>query len=177
MGSGGNFYSPELSPDFLELPQSVDEQRNYFRFFYDHDPFVGQAIDLHSELPLSKLRLRKPRAQNPQMAEAAMRFCERWVREIGLLHRLLEIVHEWFMIGEIFVYAEDASEEMPKEITHEQYKEITAEGKIVDEWREREDARERSVAWLKKNYTGWTGLRALPPEQIHMESFLSLIHI
>ena len=171
MGSGGNFYSPELSPDFLELPQSVDEQRNYFRFFYDHDPFVGQAIDLHSELPLSKLRLRKPRAQNPQMAEAAMRFCERWVREIGLLHRLLEIVHEWFLIGEIFVYAEDASEEMPKEITHEQYKEITAEGKIVDEWREREDARERSVAWLKKNYTGWTGLRALPPEQIHMESF------
>lgn len=171
MGSGGNFYSPELSPDFLELPQSVDEQRNYFRFFYDHDPFVGQAIDLHSELPLSKLRLRKPRAQNPQMAESAMRFCERWVREIGLLHRLLEIVHEWFLIGEIFVYAEDASEEMPKEITHEQYKEITSEGKIIDEWREREDARERSVEWLKKNYNGWTGLRALPPEQIHMESF------
>lgn len=171
MGSGGNFYSPELSPDFLELPQSVDEQRNYFRFFYDHDPFVGQAIDLHSELPLSKLRLRKPRAQNPQMAESAMRFCERWVREIGLLHRLLEIVHEWFLIGEIFVYAEDASEEMPKEITHEQYKEITSEGKIIDEWREREDARERSVEWLKKNYSGWTGLRALPPEQIHMESF------
>ena len=102
MGSGGNFYSPELSPDFLELPQSVDEQRNYFRFFYDHDPFVGQAIDLHSELPLSKLRLRKPRAQNPQMAESAMRFCERWVREIGLLHRLLEIC---------LLYTSDAADE------------------------------------------------------------------
>ena len=33
-GSGGNFYSPEMSTDFLELPQSLDEQRNYFRFFY-----------------------------------------------------------------------------------------------------------------------------------------------
>ena len=28
LGSGGNFYSPELSTDFLELPQSQDEQRN-----------------------------------------------------------------------------------------------------------------------------------------------------
>ena len=46
MGSGGNFYSPELSTDFLELPQSQDEQRNYFRFFYRTDPFVGQAVDL-----------------------------------------------------------------------------------------------------------------------------------
>jgi hypothetical protein len=171
MGSGGNFYSPELSPDFLELPQSVDEQRNYYRFFYDNDPFVGQAIDLHSELPLSKLRLRKPKAKNKQLAEASMRFCERWVRKIGLLHRLLEIVHDFYLVGEVFVFAEDTNEEMPKEVTHQSYKEVTPDGKILDEWREREDARERQVEWLKKNYAGWSGLRVLPPEQIHMESF------
>lgn len=171
MGAGGNFYSPELSPDFLELPQSVDEQRNYYRFFYDNDPFVGQAIDLHSELPLSKLRLRKPRAKNKKLAEASMRFCERWVKSVGLLHRLLEIVHEFYLIGEVHVFAEDSNEEMPKEVTHLSYKEVTSTGEIIDEWREREDARERSVEWLKKNYRGWTGLRTLPPEQIHMESF------
>jgi len=60
IGSGGNFYSPELSTDFLELPQSLDEQRNYFRFFYRADPFVGQAMDIHRELPLSKIRLGRP---------------------------------------------------------------------------------------------------------------------
>ena len=38
-GSGGNFYSPELSTDFLELPQSLDEKRNYFRFFYQTKNF------------------------------------------------------------------------------------------------------------------------------------------
>ena len=171
MGAGGNFYSPELSPDFLELPQSVDEQRNYYRFFYDHDPFVGQAIDLHSELPLSKLRLRKPKAKNKELAEASMRFCERWVKKIGLLHRLLEIVHDFYLVGEVFAFAEDTAPDMPKEVTHENYKEVTSEGKIIDEWREREDAREKSVEWLKKNYSGWSGLRVLPPEQIHMESF------
>lgn len=171
MGAGGNFYSPELSPDFLELPQSVDEQRNYYRFFYDHDPFVGQAIDLHSELPLSKLRLRKPRAKNKKLAEASMRFCERWVKKIGLLHRLLEIVHDFYLVGEVFVFAEDTAPEMPKEVTHLNRKEVTSDGKIIDEWVEREDAREKSVEWLKKNFSGWSGLRVLPPEQIHMESF------
>tara|TARA_Y100000310_G_scaffold194428_2_gene194439 strand:+ start:27843 stop:29702 length:1860 start_codon:yes stop_codon:yes gene_type:complete len=171
MGAGGNFYSPELSPDFLELPQSVDEQRNYYRFFYDHDPFVGQAIDLHSELPLSKLRLRKPRAKNKELAEASMRFCERWVKKIGLLHRLLEIVHDFYLVGEVFVFAEDTAPDMPKEVTHQPLKEVTPEGKIIDEWQERDDAREKSVEWLKANYAGWTGLRVLPPEQIHMESF------
>ncbi len=170
-GAGGNFYSPELSPDFLELPQSVDEQRNYYRFFYDHDPFVGQAIDLHSELPLSKLRLRKPRAKNKELAEASMRFCERWVKKIGLLHRLLEIVHEFYLIGEVYVFAEDTAPDMPQEVTHQSHKEVTPDGQIVDEWREREDARAKSVEWLKANYAGWTGLRVLPPEQIHMESF------
>ena len=63
--SAGNFYSPELSTDFLELPQSIDEKRNYYRFFYQSHPFVGQAIDLHTELPLSKIRLGMPKAKDP----------------------------------------------------------------------------------------------------------------
>lgn len=171
LGQGGNFYSPELSPDFLELPQSVDEQRNYYRFFYDHEPFVGQAIDLHSELPLSKLRLRKPKAKNKRLAEASMRFCERWVKMVGLLHRLLTIVHDFYLIGEVTIYAEDANPEMPQEVTHEQYKEVTADGQILDEWRERPNAQQEAARWMLKNYKGWTALRVLPPEQVHMEAF------
>ena len=57
--TAGNFYSPELSTDFLELPQSLYEQWNYYRFFYRKNPFVGQALDLHTELPLSKVRLNR----------------------------------------------------------------------------------------------------------------------
>jgi hypothetical protein len=170
-GSGGNWYSPELSTDFLELPQSIDEQRNFYRFFYDHDPFVGQAIDLVGELPLSKVRLRMPDARNRKIAEASLRFCEKWSDNIGLLQRLLEIVHEWNLLGEVFLFCEDASEEMPRDITHETYREITAEGKIVEEERRREDADKRAYKWLRKNYKGWSALRILPPEQIHMESF------
>jgi len=171
VGSGGNFYSPELSTDFLELPQSLDELRNYFRHFYENDPFVGQAIDLHSELPLSKLRIRMPEAKSRALAEKATRFCERWAKKIKLLHRLIEFVHDFSLLGEVFIFAEDTSPDMPQEIREEVYREITADGEIVEKWVEREDADERAVKWLKKNYSGWTALRHFPPEQIHMDTF------
>ena len=170
-GTGGNWYSPELSTDFLELPQSIDEQRNFYRFFYDHDPFVGQAIDLLGELPLSKVRLRMPEARNRKIAEAALRYCQKWADHIGLLHRLIEIVHEWNLIGEVFLFCEDTSPDMPRDVTHEVIREITADGRIVEEERERPDADDRSYKWMKRNYKGWSALRVLPPEQVHMESF------
>jgi hypothetical protein len=171
MGSGGNFYSPELSTDFLELPQSQDEQRNYFRFFYRTDPFVGQAVDLHTELPLSKIRLGIPRAKNRDMAMASLRFCEKWAKRVGLLHRLIEILHEYNLLGEVFVFCEDNNPDMPKEVTHTRINEITKEGEAEVRYERREDADDRAYRWMKKNYKGWTAVRILPPEQVHMESF------
>jgi hypothetical protein len=170
-GSGGNFYSPELSTDFLELPQSLDEQRNFFRWFYQSDPFVGQAIDLHTELPLSKVRLGTPKAQNRELAEKSLRFCQKWSKRIGLLQRLISIVHDYHLVGEVFIFVEDTNPEMPRDIREEVYREIGTDGEIIEEWHERKDADERATAWVKKNYKGWTAIRTLPPEQVHMESF------
>ena len=171
LGAGGNFYSPELSTDFLELPQSIDERRNFYRFFYDHEPFVGQAIDLHDDLPFSKVRLAMPIARNRDLAEQAMRFCERWVREVHLLQRLLEISHEYHLLGEAVIFCEDTSPEMPRSVREREIREITAEGEIIEQWEEYEDADDREVEWLKKNYKGWTAIRCLPPEQVHIDSF------
>jgi hypothetical protein len=170
MGSGGNFYSPELSTDFLELPQSQDEQRNYFRFFYRTDPFVGQAVDLHTELPLSKIRLGMPKSRNRQMAEASLRFCEKWAKRIGLLHRLIEILHEYNLLGEVFVFCEDNNPDVPREVTHTKVNEITENGAEVKYYK-KDNADDLAYKWMKKHYKGWTAIRVLPPEQVHMESF------
>jgi hypothetical protein len=170
-GSGGNFYSPELSTDFLELPQSLDEKRNYFRFFYQSDPFVGQAVDLHTELPLSKIRLSTPKAKDPELAKRSLDFCSKWAREIGLLHRLIEIVHDYNLLGEVFVFCEDNSPDMPEDVTNEVIRELDAEGNPTERTQRREDADTRAEKWLKRNYRGWTAIRVLPPEQVHMESF------
>lgn len=171
LGSGGNFYSPELSPDFLELPQSLDEKRNFYRLFYRYEPFVGQAIDLLTELPLSKVRLRIPTARNRDLAEKAMRFCERWAKNINLLERLMKILHELNLLGEAIIFCEDTSPDMPREVVAQQIREITKEGEVVERWEDYPDKNERAVAWLKKNYKGWSAVKVLPPEQIKVESF------
>jgi len=169
--SGGNFYSPELSTDFLELPQSADEKRNYFRFFYETDPFVGQAVDLHTELPLSKVRLGMPDAKSTALAKRSLDFCSRWSKKIGLLQHLLSIVHDYNLLGEVFVFAEDTSPDMPEEVMYDYEREIDSDGNAVEAKKKRPDWAERAEAWLKKNYTGWTAIRVLPPEQIQVESF------
>ena len=170
-GVGGNFYSPELSTDFLELPQSLHEQWNYYRFFYRTEPFVGQAVDLHTELPISKVRIGMAQAKNRDLAVAATLFCERWAQRVRLLDRLLTINHDRTLIGEVFIWCEDASEEMPREVREEHIRVLSADGEATEKWVEREDADERAVKWLKKNYKGWTSIRVLPPEQIRMETF------
>jgi len=169
--TAGNFYSPELSTDFLELPQSQDEKRNYFRFFYETDPFVGQAIDLHTELPLSKVRLGMPKAKNQELAKRSLDFCTRWSKKIGFLHRLIEVVHDYNLLGEVNIFCEDASPDMPESVTHELHRVLDEDGNPVEQSVRREDANARMEKWLRKNYKGWTAIRVLPPEQIHMESF------
>jgi len=171
VGSGGNFYSPELSTDFLELPQSLDEQRNYFRFFYRADPFVGQAIDIHTELPLSKIRLGRPESTNKELADEALEFCKGWTKRIGLLHRLMEIVHEYNLIGEAFIFFEDRNPEMPDEIVESRVSILKEDETLEEEVTRYDDADERAAAWMRKNYDGWTAVRILPPEQVHLESF------
>ena len=171
-GSGGNFYSPELSTDFLELPQSMHERWNYFRFFYRSEPFVGQAIDLHTELPLSKIRLGFPNyLKDRDMAKESLDFCQKWAKKIGLLQRLIEIVHEYNLIGEVFIFMEDVTPDPPEELKTEVRRELLEDGTVKEETVERENYKELEVNWLKKNYKGWTALRVLPPEQIHVQSF------
>lgn len=170
-GVGGNAYSPELSTDFNELPQSLHEQWSYYRFFYRSEPFVGQALDLHTELPLSKIRIGIPKARSRELALAATRFCEKWAQTNQLLQRLISIVHERNLIGEAFIWSEDDNPEMPQNIRFEARHTLTEDGEAIEEMVEREDADERASRWLKKNYKGWTSVRCLPPEQVRMESF------
>jgi hypothetical protein len=170
-GSGGNFYSPELSPDFLELPQSIDEQRNYFRFFAENDTFVAQALDLHAELPISKIRLAMPKAKNKELAKKSLAFCEWWSEEIDLVKHLLWITWSYHAIGEVHIFMEDTNGNAPEEIRHDVRRVMTEEGELVEDKMERDDADEREYKWLKANYRGFTALRIIPPENVHMESF------
>ena len=98
-GAGGNFYSPQLSTDFLEQPQNLRERRAWYRHFYYKNELVGAAIDLHSTIPLSKLRLQRPKAKNQKLAQYSYDFFVDMCDRISLFKRLMEISHEYWLIG------------------------------------------------------------------------------
>jgi intein/homing endonuclease len=97
--SQGNFYSPQLSTDFLEKPQNLRERRAWYRHFYNANEFVGQAIDLHSTLPLSKIRLEKPHGSNQEQIDYVYEYFVEMCNENKLFKTLLEISHEYHLLG------------------------------------------------------------------------------
>lgn len=102
--SFGNFYSPQLSTDFLEKPQNLRERRAFYRHFYNSNEFVGQAVDLHSTLPLSKLRLDKPHAENQDLADYVYDFYTDMCSDMKLFKTLIEISHEYVLFGNCVVF-------------------------------------------------------------------------
>jgi hypothetical protein len=173
MGTATNIYSPQLSTDFLELPQNLVEMRAYYRFFYNNDPYVGQAIDLHTELPLSKIRLALPKGKDPKKNREVLTFFESMVNRIDLLNVLLDATREYYVIGEAFLFAEDTTiEDVPDYITKERVNIIDADtGETSTQLRSRENAEELERQYKQAQYKGWDRVILLPPDQVRIESF------
>lgn len=187
MSGTSNFFSPQLSPDFLELPQSLREKREIYRHFYNTDPIVGQAIDLHTELPLSKIRLASPKPttcpdgfESPhEYGKYILNFFQKMEKRIKLFQRLVTIVHEYWLQGSAFPFAEDSDVQIPPEVGYEKKVADAAmvqpDGTIIEEgqeyWIERNDREEQELAYYQKNYKGWDKLIVLPIDQVKITSY------
>jgi len=163
------FFSPILSTDFLQLPQTPQEKRIYINHFYKTDPIVGQSIDLHSELPLSKVRLAKPKVFNEEEAKALgfesandraeyiLDFYVRMCKKIKLFQKLLEIAHHWYLDGDVYPFAEDSEIEIPEGAIK---RILTKDGVVKD----------NTKAMEQKYYKGWAKLFLLPPDMVSVET-------
>ncbi len=186
VSSQSPFFSPQLSTDFLELPQSLRERRELFRHFYDSDPIVGQAIDLHTELPLSKIRLAKPtprtcpsRFKSPEdYANYILAFFSRMVKRIKLFQRLITATHHYHLDGNVFIFAEDGTVEVPAEVGQTTVKQASAvladDGTtrevVTEESVDYEDREDRELAYYQRHYKGWDKIIILPIDQVALRS-------
>jgi hypothetical protein len=182
-----SFFSPQLSTDFLELPQSLREKREIYRHFYNTDPIVGQAIDLHTELPMSKVRLAapKPRTHPKGFKDAdsygryILSFFEKMCKRIKLFQRLITSVHHYWLDGTIHIFAEDSEVQVPAEVGHSrqliQQSVLTEEGEAVEhqeeQWVEKNNREEEELAHYQKHYQGWSRLIIFPIDQVKVTSF------
>jgi hypothetical protein len=182
-----SFFSPQLGPDFLELPQSLRERREIYRHFYHSDPIVGQAIDLHTELPMSKVRLSKPKPtthpkefKSPEhYAKYILNFFERMCSKNKLFQRLITASRHYWLDGNVFLFAEDSTVEVPEDVGHklERKKKAvlnedgSADEYEVDEIEEHPDKEDRELAYYQKHYQGWSRLIVLPIDQVKLETY------
>ena len=107
------YYSYEFPVDALELPASRAEELRFYRLAYDRDPIVGRAIDMHTELPLSKMESAKPKCSSPEFADYIFDEFQRFQQKTKLFQVLIDACREFWTIGEAFIWVEKTNEVQP----------------------------------------------------------------
>jgi hypothetical protein len=178
-----NFYSPQLSTDFLELPQSEREKRELFRFWYNTHPIVGSAIDFHTDVPMSKIRLSLPKGKDYIRNKQILHFYEKMCKRLNLFRVLYDVTHEYWIQGNEYIFCED--EDMSLDISEEDIVDIEEESIPYVDYAGRTGIRNEKVKKIKPEeerakiikdkvsgkYSGWQRLQILPPEQVKLEVF------
>ncbi len=154
-----DFYSPILSKDFLELPQNLKERRAWYRFFYSFNEMVRRSIDLHSELPLSRIRLTPPKCKDADKSAYIQTFFQNMCDRLGLFKKLLAFSHEYYLMGCVYTFLEDGSEAGP---------ENDPLFNIDDDLQMPEEAKALRKKYDNKapDYQGWERMQILPPDMV-----------
>jgi intein/homing endonuclease len=182
-----NFFSVQQSTDFLELPQSLREKREIYRHFYNCDEIVAQSIDLHTELPMSKVRLAapKPRTNPPRFKSPEdygayiLSFFEKMCKRIKLFQRLITATHHYWLDGTCCLFAEDSEVQVPSEIGYD--RKVTQKSIVTDDgeakevsdaaWLERPNRRDEEFEYYQRHYQGWERLIIFPIDQVQITTF------
>jgi len=92
-------YSPLWLNSNLNLPRDRATINAWCRSFYALNPFVHNAVNLHSTYPISKLNIKCPNKD-------IEKFFNDMIEEIDLMNICVQIAQEYWLLGESFVYAE-----------------------------------------------------------------------
>lgn len=92
-------YSPLWLNSNLSLPRDRATINAWCRSFFALNPFVHNAISLHSTYPISKLSIKCPNKD-------IEKFFNDMIEEIDLMNTCIQIAQEYWLLGEAFVYAE-----------------------------------------------------------------------
>jgi len=92
-------YSPLWLNSNLNLPRDRATINAWCRSFYALQPFVQNAVNLHSTYPISRLNIK---CANKKVEK----FFNEMIEEIDLMNICVEVAQEFWLLGEAFVYAE-----------------------------------------------------------------------
>lgn len=88
----------------LYFPTNLKQKYSYYRYFYRADAYVGAAIDLHTDLPMSKLSLKMPPMANEKRRQYIKKKYQHMVDTLDLYSKLRDILFEFWLIGTCYCY-------------------------------------------------------------------------
>ena len=92
-------FSPFYEESNLNLPRERPEVNAWCRHYYNTDPLVGNAIDLHSTYPLSSFGVK---CEYPEIKN----FFNDMLEELNFGSLIYDIAREYMTIGEVFPYCQ-----------------------------------------------------------------------
>lgn len=92
-------YSPLWLMSNMSLPRDKATINAWARSFFALNPYVHNAINLHSTYPISKLNIK---CSNKEIEKFFQDMCE----ELDLINICVQIAQEYWLLGEAFPYAE-----------------------------------------------------------------------
>ncbi|HEY8097818.1 MAG TPA: LAGLIDADG family homing endonuclease, partial [Methylobacter sp.] len=150
---------------------------------HNSHPIVGAAIDFHTDVPISKLRLSLPKGQDKKKCKQILAFYEKMCKRLRLFQTLYDATHQYWLQGIAYIFAEDhdLSTEVPEDalfdVSEEEIGTVDYAGRTekkknkirVPKSKEERDKIVRDL--VSKKYEGWKRLQILPPEQVKVEVF------
>ena len=100
----------EMNGGVLYYPTTLKEKYEFYRYFFRSDPYVKAAVELNTDLPLSRLILRMPKMEDKEKSKKIQKFYENMVEDIHLYEKLHSILFEYNVIGNAFVFVEFSEE-------------------------------------------------------------------
>jgi len=165
-------YSYSLPVDTFQTPRAYEEKIGFYREVYRRDPLVGRAIDLHSELPLSKVRLSLPDGPDAETNRFVFNIYKNMCDRIRIFERLLSLTHEYNLTGDGHLFLEDDIDNLndPFPVSMDEAQElldvmseedvITQRGKVTLQIKE-----------LNFDYKGWMNAIVIPSENVRIHRF------
>ncbi len=103
-----NPYTHNFPVDILERPQSRQEQIEWNVRWYRENPIVRRVIDLHAQLPLSKMSITKPSSSSHALSDFVHQFFMDMTRRLQLFTKLRQnLGRAYWLHGDDFIFLED----------------------------------------------------------------------
>lgn len=92
----------------IAWPTTLREKYSWFRYWRNNDAYVGRAIDMMTDLPLSKLILNMPKLEgiSKELKKEIHAFFQAQCEHLNLFQSLHYILCDYFVLGNVFAFHE-----------------------------------------------------------------------